>query len=233
MGTVTRQSESLRAAIVPSRRLMILPLRGNEPTDLRPVARGMPRLDSDIDLMVDLLPRRGNELLRVSGIAEELSEVLGTRVDVGSRRRQAARRGVLDGARGSGASVSRSQEERFADIRNAIRRCNDYAPFLRSDDLASMAYDALLLQPRRSARQCGAAERNPESMPEVSWAAIAGRQRRRARVLPREPRDPRHRRPCARRIGPIDRQPLTHSGLRHYVGSQPGCADNCPTTLTR
>jgi len=46
------------------------------------VARGDATPDSDIDLMVDLLPRRGNELLRVSGIAEELSEVLGTRVDV-------------------------------------------------------------------------------------------------------------------------------------------------------
>lgn len=38
--------------------------------------------DSDIDLMVDLLPGGGNELLRVAGIAEELSQLLGTRVDV-------------------------------------------------------------------------------------------------------------------------------------------------------
>jgi predicted nucleotidyltransferase len=31
---------------------------------------------------VDLLPGGGNELLRVSGIAEELGQLLGTRVDV-------------------------------------------------------------------------------------------------------------------------------------------------------
>jgi uncharacterized protein with HEPN domain len=38
--------------------------------------------------------------------------------------------------------VSRSERERFADILEAIQRCNQYAPHLRSDDLASMAYDA-------------------------------------------------------------------------------------------
>ncbi|MGL5867340.1 MAG: nucleotidyltransferase family protein [Dermatophilaceae bacterium] len=38
--------------------------------------------DGDIDLLVDLVPGGGNELLRVSGVAEELSELLGTRVDV-------------------------------------------------------------------------------------------------------------------------------------------------------
>ncbi|MEO8829125.1 nucleotidyltransferase domain-containing protein [Lapillicoccus sp.] len=46
------------------------------------VARGDARLDSDIDLLVDLLPGGGNELLRVSGIAEELTVLLGARVDV-------------------------------------------------------------------------------------------------------------------------------------------------------
>ena len=71
--------------------------------------------------------------------------------------------------------MSRSEEERFADIRNAIRRCNDYAPFLWSDDLASMAYDALL----RNLAVIGEAVRalpseTRESMPEVPWAAIAG-----------------------------------------------------------
>ena len=38
--------------------------------------------ESDIDLLVDLMPGGGNELVRVAGIAEELSELLGTRVDV-------------------------------------------------------------------------------------------------------------------------------------------------------
>ncbi|MFN8099823.1 MAG: nucleotidyltransferase family protein [Dermatophilaceae bacterium] len=46
------------------------------------VARGDARRDSDIDLMVDLVPGRGNELLRLSGLAEELSSLLGRRVDV-------------------------------------------------------------------------------------------------------------------------------------------------------
>lgn len=46
------------------------------------VARGDATPDSDIDLLVDLLPNGGNELLRVSGIAEELTVLLGIRVDV-------------------------------------------------------------------------------------------------------------------------------------------------------
>lgn len=46
------------------------------------VARGDASDRSDLDLLVDLIPARGNELLRVSGIAEELSELLGRRVDV-------------------------------------------------------------------------------------------------------------------------------------------------------
>lgn len=46
------------------------------------VARGEAGAHSDLDLMVDLLPVRGNELLRVSGIAEELSHLLDRRVDV-------------------------------------------------------------------------------------------------------------------------------------------------------
>ena len=37
---------------------------------------------SDIDLLVDLVPGGGNELLRVAGISEELSNALGVRVDV-------------------------------------------------------------------------------------------------------------------------------------------------------
>lgn len=46
------------------------------------VARGDAREDSDLDLLVDLAPGAGNELLRVAGLAEELSELLGARVDV-------------------------------------------------------------------------------------------------------------------------------------------------------
>lgn len=46
------------------------------------VARGDAGEDSDLDLLVDLVPGAGNEILRVSGLAEELSELLGVRVDV-------------------------------------------------------------------------------------------------------------------------------------------------------
>lgn len=46
------------------------------------VARGDATSDSDIDLLVDLVPGGGNELLRVAGIAEELGQILGLRVDV-------------------------------------------------------------------------------------------------------------------------------------------------------
>lgn len=45
-------------------------------------ARGDAREGSDLDLLVDLAPGAGNELLRVSGLAEELSELLGVGVDV-------------------------------------------------------------------------------------------------------------------------------------------------------
>lgn len=37
------------------------------------VARGDAGEDSDLDLLVDLAPGAGNELLRVAGLAEELS----------------------------------------------------------------------------------------------------------------------------------------------------------------
>ena len=39
--------------------------------------------------------------------------------------------------------MSRSEEDRFADILGAIDRCQEYAPHLHSDGLASMAYDAV------------------------------------------------------------------------------------------
>lgn len=46
------------------------------------VARGDAREDSDLDLLVDLRSDFGNDLLRVAGLSEELSEVLGMKVDV-------------------------------------------------------------------------------------------------------------------------------------------------------
>lgn len=46
------------------------------------VARGDATSDSDIDLLVDLDPGGGNPLLRVAGMSEELSLLLGIPVDV-------------------------------------------------------------------------------------------------------------------------------------------------------
>jgi len=85
MGTMTTQSQSLRAAIVRHRGVLAAILdryAAANPRVFGSVARGDAGPDSDIDLLVDLLPGGGNELLRVSGIAEELSDLLGMRVDV-------------------------------------------------------------------------------------------------------------------------------------------------------
>jgi len=81
---VTTQSESLRAAIARHRGALHVIMRRYAATNPRlfgSVARGDATSDSDIDLLVDLLPSGGNELLRDSGIAEELSELVGSRVD--------------------------------------------------------------------------------------------------------------------------------------------------------
>lgn len=71
--------------------------------------------------------------------------------------------------------MSRSEQERFSDILGAIERCQAYAPYLRSDELTSMAYDAVL----RNLAVIGEAVRalpneTRDSMPDVPWAAIAG-----------------------------------------------------------
>lgn len=71
--------------------------------------------------------------------------------------------------------MRRSDSERFADILAAIQRCRDYEPHLRSDELASMAYDAIL----RNLAVIGEAVRSlpaetRDAMPDVPWSAIAG-----------------------------------------------------------
>jgi len=72
--------------------------------------------------------------------------------------------------------VTRSDQERFSDILHAIRRCQDYRPYLGgADGFASMAYDAVL----RNLAVIGEAVRSlpdesRERMPDVPWAAIAG-----------------------------------------------------------
>src|SRR5690606_13272575 len=46
------------------------------------VARGDARADSDLDVLVGLDPGGGNFLMRIAGIGEEFSRLLGVRVDV-------------------------------------------------------------------------------------------------------------------------------------------------------
>lgn len=85
MSIATVKSVSLRAAIAAHRDALDVVLRRYRATNPRlfgSVARGDATRDSDIDLLVDLLPGGGNDLLRVAGVAEELSQILGSRVDV-------------------------------------------------------------------------------------------------------------------------------------------------------
>jgi len=85
MSMVTAESVSLRAAIAAQRAALDDILRrygAVNPRLFGSVARGDATSESDIDLLVDLLPGGGNELLCVAGIAEELSHVLRRRVDV-------------------------------------------------------------------------------------------------------------------------------------------------------
>lgn len=63
------------------------------------VAHGDACESSDVDLLVDLLPGGGNELMRVAGISEELSMLLGVRVDVvadGLLRREVSATALAD-----------------------------------------------------------------------------------------------------------------------------------------
>ena len=85
MTGATSESIALRAAVAAQRGALVAVLArygAVNPRLLVCVARGDATSSSDLDLLVDLLPARGNELLRVAGIAEELGEVLGMRVDV-------------------------------------------------------------------------------------------------------------------------------------------------------
>lgn len=85
MSVETAESASLRAAIAAHRSALDKILDRYQAVNPRlfgSVARGDATSDSDIDLLVDLIPGGGNALLRVAGIAEELTDLLGARVDV-------------------------------------------------------------------------------------------------------------------------------------------------------
>ncbi|WP_230671163.1 nucleotidyltransferase family protein [Rathayibacter sp. Leaf248] len=85
MSTVTEHARSLRAAVGAHRDSVteVLARYGaSNPRLFGSVARGDARPGSDVDLSVDLESGAGNPLLRVAGIGEELSRILGVRVDV-------------------------------------------------------------------------------------------------------------------------------------------------------
>lgn len=98
----TAASLRLRGLLVERRDRVVEVLARYDATNPRifgSAARGDAGDDSDVDLLVDLVPGAGNELLRVAGIAEELSEVLGVRVDVvsaGLLRDEVSATAVLD-----------------------------------------------------------------------------------------------------------------------------------------
>lgn len=68
--------------------------------------------------------------------------------------------------------MSRSEQERFADIRQAIQRCLDYKPHLQSDEFASMAYDAVL----RNLAVIGEAVRSLRARHEIKCPMFRGLQ---------------------------------------------------------
>lgn len=85
MGQPTVATRRLRAALALNRTHVGDVLERYGAYNLRmfgSAARGDAHEGSDLDLLVDLAPGAGNELLRVAGVAEELSELLGLRVDV-------------------------------------------------------------------------------------------------------------------------------------------------------
>jgi predicted nucleotidyltransferase len=85
MGTPTTAALRLRAALAQNSGAIGTILNRYGATNPRlfgSVARGDAQDDSDLDLLVDLTPGKGNELMRVAGLCEELSELLGLRVDV-------------------------------------------------------------------------------------------------------------------------------------------------------
>jgi uncharacterized protein len=85
MRTSTAPSKRLRAVLdahADQLRSVLERYAASNPRLFGSIARGDASDDSDVDLLVDLDVGAGNEILRVAGIAEELSELLGVRVEV-------------------------------------------------------------------------------------------------------------------------------------------------------
>lgn len=85
MGTATSPSRKLRALIDAHRPELDAVMRkygARNPRLFGSVARGNATNDSDIDILVDLEPGRGNILFRAGGLNEEFRRVLGRNVDI-------------------------------------------------------------------------------------------------------------------------------------------------------
>lgn len=85
MTTLSPTAVRLRAALLQHKGRMTAILESYGATNPRvfgSVARGDASENSDVDLLVDLLPGGDNELMRIAGISEELSTLLGVQVDV-------------------------------------------------------------------------------------------------------------------------------------------------------
>lgn len=84
-GMVTPDSVRLRSLIATHRDQIndvLLRYGAKNPCLFGSVARGDAVSDSDVDLVVDLVETKGNPLLRLAGLSEELTELLGVSVDV-------------------------------------------------------------------------------------------------------------------------------------------------------
>lgn len=85
MPSVTADSGALREAISAHRSAIqdVLHRYGaHNPRVFGSVARGDADAASDLNILVELEPGRGNDLLRIAGIGEELTELLGIKVEI-------------------------------------------------------------------------------------------------------------------------------------------------------
>ena len=83
--TVTSAAADARAAIAAHRRQLeelLVRYGASNPRLFGSVARGDATVGSDVDVLVDLDPGGGNALMRLAGLSEEFSRILGMDVDV-------------------------------------------------------------------------------------------------------------------------------------------------------
>lgn len=80
--TVSNEVRELIAAHRDDLQASLIRHAASNPRLFGSVARGDARPDSDIDILVDLLPGGANPLMRLAGLSEEFRLILGRDVDV-------------------------------------------------------------------------------------------------------------------------------------------------------